>query len=84
MKAFVEWLYKPPLIVPDAVGLLRIGPNAEKYTDPFDLAVVFPVYEGFARIKGLSGTDLRPSHYRAGMEVLQSLGLKPWRERIKR
>lgn len=85
MKAFVEWLYKPPLIVPDAVGLLRVGPHAEKYEDPYELAVVFPVFGEIAIIKGLvSNGAIRPSHRKAGEQTLKSHGLKPDWEHFRR
>ena len=72
MKAFVEILS----------GIIRVGPQAEKYGDPFELMVAFSVDGESAIIKGLvSNGHMKPSHYRAGKRALEALGLKVRRDR---
>jgi hypothetical protein len=75
MKAFVEIL----------AGLVRVGPEAEKYGDPFELSVAFSGDGEVATIKGLvSNGAMKPSHYRAGKKALEALGLKVRRERKRK
>lgn len=75
MKAFVEFLS----------GLVRVGPRAEKYGDPFELAVAFSVDGDTAIIKGLvTNGHMKPSHYRAGKKALEAIGLKVRRERRRK
>lgn len=54
MRAFVEWLYKPPSGLEGAVGLLRVGPDAVEFGDPYEGAVAFRVEDGVVDCKGLN------------------------------
>lgn len=82
MKAYTEWLYKPGLIMPDAVGLLRVGPHAEKYGDPYDGFTTFKVVQGVVDVKGLQNylgrcptcgceIHLSKAHVAAGLHELR-------------
>jgi hypothetical protein len=75
MKAFVEILS----------GVVRAGPECEKYGDPFDLAVAFSSVDGkTATIKALSSDGgLTPAHARVLMKALQELGFKVTWDRFK-
>lgn len=52
MKAFVEILS----------GLIRIGPDAEKYGDPFDFSIAFSASANVAALKGTSIPKVRSIH----------------------
>jgi hypothetical protein len=75
MKAFVEVLS----------GVVRAGPDAERYGDPFDLAVAFSSVDGkTATIKALvSGGELSQAHARAAIRALHRIGLTATWERFK-
>jgi len=75
MKAFVEILS----------GIVRVGPECEKYGDPFELAVAFSSADGrHAVIKGLvSDGRSTLAHAKAGTRALNDVGLIPIWERIK-
>lgn len=34
-------------------GLIRIGPNAHAYPDPYEIAISFSAHKGFATLQGL-------------------------------
>lgn len=47
LKAFTEILTGNP------IGIIRVGPNAQAFHDPFNYAVVFDTHGGIAKIKAL-------------------------------
>jgi hypothetical protein len=75
MKAFVEILS----------GVVRAGPDCEKYGDPFDLAVAFSSVDGkTATVKALSSKgDLTHAHARVLLNALKELGLEVTWDRFK-
>ena len=75
MKAFVEILS----------GVVRAGPECEKYGDPFDLAVAFSSVDGkTATIKALASDGvLTKAHARALIAKLKELGLEVTWDRFK-
>lgn len=81
MKAFVEILS----------GIIRAGPECEKYGDDYDYAVTFSVTDGkTAIIKALISPDkerlnerVTPAHWLAAARALKQIGLKADWERIK-
>lgn len=74
MKAFVEILS----------GVVRCGPEAERYGSPFDFSVAFSAHANFATLKGLSlNRKLTRADYRAVFAACRELGLEPIYERIK-
>lgn len=66
-------------------GIIRVGPDANKYGDPWIISVAFSVSDGkTAVIKALvSDGKLRYSHYKAAYKALKELGLHPVWYRIK-
>jgi hypothetical protein len=84
MRAFVEWLYQPPSGLEGAVGLLRVGPKANKFGDPYDGAITFRVENGLVDCKGLhnylgqcpacgSTINLSRAHVVAGLRELRDV-----------
>jgi hypothetical protein len=77
VKAFIE-----PLC--DHAGIVRAGPQCEKYGDPFDYAIAFVIDGKFAIIKGLvADGGLTSAHRRACFKALWDVGLIAKWERIK-
>lgn len=74
VKAFVEI----------TSGIIRSGPDCQKYGDPYEFAVAFSSTDGkTAVIKGLTSEGkFSLAHYRAGIEALKGLGLEADWERI--
>lgn len=78
MKAFVEVLS----------GVVRSGPNCEKYGDPYEFAVAFSVVDGKtaiikALVVGENTVALRKDHVRALIEAMRGIGLSVDWERVK-
>lgn len=75
MRAFVEHLS----------GIVRIGPDAVRYGDPFQYAVAFSSVDGkTAIIKALtSDGNLTVAHARAAFRALGQIGLTARWERMK-
>jgi hypothetical protein len=77
MKAFVERLC-------DHAGIVRIGPNCEKYGDPYEYAVCYHVEETDAVVKALvSDGHLKPAHAVACVRALREIGLRATWHRFK-
>lgn len=76
MKAFVEV----------TSGIIRGGPKAEKYGDPYDCAVAFSSVDGKTAVGKALVADgvLTAAHIRAAQRACAVLGLKLVWERIKR
>lgn len=66
MKAFLE-----PLC--EHAGIVRVGPCAERYGDPYDYAVVYLIEDGTAHVKALTSPDgnFSLAHHRAIVAALQ-------------
>lgn len=77
MKAFVEWLYRPLGDMHGAVGILRVGPRAETFGDPYDGSITFRIENGYVDCKGgKTGSRLTKSHVIAGVrEIKRVTGL---------
>lgn len=74
MHAFVEILS----------GLIRVGPDAERYGSPYEFSVAFSSHANFATLKGLSAPrKITAADYRAVFRACRELGLEPIYERIK-
>jgi hypothetical protein len=77
VKAFIERLC-------DHAGVVRAGPQCEKYGDPFDYAIAYLIEGEFAIIKGLvADGGLSTAHRIACFRALRAIGLTPKWERIK-
>lgn len=69
-------------------GLIRIGPDAHRYGDPFECSIAFSANKGFATLKGLvvpRKYTLRESRdiFDVVHKRCRELGLEPIYERIK-
>lgn len=75
MRAYVEYLS----------GIVRVGPQAAHYGDPFQYAVAFSSVDGkTAIVKALtSDGKLTVAHARAAFRALKQIGLTARWERIK-
>ena len=75
MKAFVEILS----------GIVRAGPECDRYGKPFDLAIAFSSVDGkTAMIKALvSDGKLSQAHARSAFKALDAIGLKAIWERVQ-
>lgn len=77
MFAFIEWLC-------EHAGIIRVGPKAKKYGDPFDFAVAILLNGQTAIIKGLvADGKFRLAHAKAIISLLETLGYGTDWERIK-
>lgn len=77
MRAFIEQLCSH-------TGIVRVGPHAEKFGDPYDGAVVYLIDGETAHIKGLTSGGISFAHYKALSAILGLRGLKPKWQRIRR
>lgn len=75
MKAFIE-----PL-----AGIIRVGPRAERYGDPFDYAVAFSSVDGKTAVLKALVADGRQTaaHGRAAIAALKAIGLTAVWERVR-
>ena len=75
MKAFVQlWC--------DHAGIVRVGPEAEKYGDPYRYALPFRIENGRATFEGLCFTG-PISAAKAAIKAVEAIGLKVRWERRK-
>lgn len=75
MLAFVEVLS----------GVIRGGPEAEKYGDPYDYAIAFSVIDGHtAVLKALTADgSLTTGHVKAALRALKAIGLDARWDRVR-
>lgn len=79
MRAFIEDLC-------EHAGIVRSGPDAEKFGDPYDYAVVYRIEDSVAHVKALTSQDKKFSlaHFKAIVAALESRGLIVKWQRIRR
>jgi hypothetical protein len=75
MKAFVRlWC--------EHAGIVRVGPETEKYGDPYQYALPFRIEKGWATFEGLCFTA-PASAAKAAIKAVEAIGLKVRWERHK-
>lgn len=70
------------LLCPHA-GIVRVGPDAERYGDPYLYAITFSIREGWATFEGLC-FKLPVSAAKAAIRAVEAIGLKVRWERNRR
>ncbi len=63
MPAFVEKLC-------EHVGVVRVGPDAHVFGDPYRYAFIYVIENGYAVCKGLADAGFNPAEYREAIQAI--------------